>query len=1078
MNVCLRTISSLVASLALAVPAFAQKNSSLTSIRQAEFYGSSAWQQFLGETGGQWRVEWCAATGTPKAIWGSGVPLGDWRTNSLEEARRHAHLLLQKHGAMLGLGTSEFREVIGSRMGRTWVLVYDQFFRGLPVIGGRADVRVHMVGRVPMFGATAFPIPADFGVVPAFDAETATVIAWQALGSEPTGVSQPAPIAAPRLVIDADVEAADLQTPTLAWEVAISNVAADGSGPIGRYYVDAKTGKVLRFVNDKHECGLAGCTVGKPKMPTPDIAMLRPSAELAAPPVNTTVTVMGWTRTGVDAFDPLVNTPIPGLVVNVPGLGNFTTDNNGQFTINIAAAVSISIGTLDGRHHAPISGASAPSASVTVNPGVATTIQLLTAGATTAQGAHTTTSYWADRVNEWARSILGNSAELNTADAIATTVNIASTCNAYYTGNSMNFYAAGGGCSNTAFSTVIAHEWGHGLDDRYGGISQTNGLSEGWADILACFLLDTPSLGSGFQTQGVPLRSGNNTTQYPCSGCGVHTAGQSWMGFAWKLRNQLATTLGNRPAAIALTEDIIVGTIVADATNQADAVLQVYIADDNDGNLANGTPHKADLDWACNQHSLPIPGGGGPSAPANDECAAAIQVVNGVNGPYTSVGATTSSAWPCASGGNDVWFSYFVGSVGNLTVDTCTLATWDTAIQIFSGTCGALTSVICNDDSCSLQSSVTAAVSPGVYYIRVGGYNAATGSFSINVNGPAGTPASTTPFGTACGGSSKAFYELFASTSFDLGGSAMRLVKQANGFYIAQAGGSYVAPSVAATQLTLTDDSVAMVTLAGSFPFVGGTTSTLEVGSNGYVSTATGNGVGYTPTAGGWVASPQPRWGTWHDFNPNAPGSGKVKFEQIGSIAYVTWDGVYSYGTSAANTWQLQFDLTTGNVTYVWQTMVSSGNAWLVGYTGGGANNDMGSIDISIALPGTFRNSADNASPLALASTVPTLGSNLTFTTTNFPASSVLGIQILGITRFNPGIDLSVIGMPGCFAFESLDAMYLLFPVAQQATYTMPIPNNPVLMGFQMTGQSAAFVNGVNSAGMVSSNGVAITLGV
>ena len=1073
----LRTTSSLVASFALAVPALAQKLDTQTSVRLAEFYSSPAWHEFLANANGQWRVEWCAATGTPKAIWGSGLPLADWRGNSLVEARRHANLLLQQQAALLGLGTSEFREVIGSRMSRTWVFVFDQFFRGLPVIGGRADVRVHMVGRVPMFGATAFQIPADFNITPRFDADTALAIAWQTLGT-PTGVPQPAPVAAPRLVIDGDVEASDLQTFALAWEVPISNVAMDGSGPIGRYYVDALTGKVLRFVSDKHECGLAGCTVGK-TLPIAAPVSLPAMANLGMPPVNTTVTVMGWTRTGVDANDPLVNTPMPGLVLSVPGIGNVTTDTNGQFTVNIAAAVSIAVGNLDGRHHATISGGSAPSGSFTVNPGVPTTIQLLTAGASTAQGAHTTTSYWTDRVNQWARTILGNSAELNTASNIAVTVNIASTCNAYYTGNSMNYYASGGGCANTSFSTVIAHEWGHGLDDRYGGISQTNGLSEGWGDILGCYLLDTPLLGSGFQTTGVALRNANNTTQYPCSGCGVHTAGQSWMGFAWKLRNRLETTLGTRAAAIALTEDIVVGSIAADATNQADAVLQVYIADDNDGNLANGTPNKVDLDWACNQHSLPIPGGGGgPGAPVNDECAAAIAVVNGLNGPYTTVGSTTSSAWPCAAGGNDIWFTYVAGTAGNLVVDTCGQATWDTAIQILSGSCGSLTSVICNDDTCSLQSSVTAAVTPGLYYIRVGGYNAATGSFSLNVNGPAGTPAVSTPFGTACGTSSKSFYELFTNTGFDLGGVGMRLVKNAGGFYVAQPGGTYVAPSLAATQLVLTDDSFQSVGLTGSFPYFGGVTTSLEVCSNGFVSPVTGNGAAYTPSAALWLGSVQPRWGTWHDFNPNAVGSGKVKFEQIGSIAYVTWDGVYSYNTTNANTFQMQFDLTTGNVTCVWQTMVASGNAWLVGYTAAGPNTDLGSMDISTALPGTFRTSADNAVPLALATSLPQLGATLTCTTTQFPASSVLGIQIVSTTRFDPGIDLSVIGMTGCFQFAGLDSLNLLLPVAQQAVYTMPIPSNPALMGLQLTVQSAAFVNGVNPAGLISSNGVALTLGV
>src|SRR5262245_36743971 len=54
------------------------------------------WQQFLQRAGGTWWSEWCPATGTPKAIYGSGLPLLDWRENSLAEARRHAEQLLQQ----------------------------------------------------------------------------------------------------------------------------------------------------------------------------------------------------------------------------------------------------------------------------------------------------------------------------------------------------------------------------------------------------------------------------------------------------------------------------------------------------------------------------------------------------------------------------------------------------------------------------------------------------------------------------------------------------------------------------------------------------------------------------------------------------------------------------------------------------------------------------------------------------------------------------------------------------------------------------------------------------------------------
>ncbi|MCA8976895.1 MAG: hypothetical protein KDC98_19385, partial [Planctomycetes bacterium] len=114
---------------------------------------SEAWQRFLGEAGGEWTSRWCAATATPRMAFGSGVPLAGWRQNSIEEARRHALQFLNGHDELLGLGTSEFREAIGSRMGRTWCFVYDQYFRGLPVIDGRADVRVHMVGRIAAFGS-------------------------------------------------------------------------------------------------------------------------------------------------------------------------------------------------------------------------------------------------------------------------------------------------------------------------------------------------------------------------------------------------------------------------------------------------------------------------------------------------------------------------------------------------------------------------------------------------------------------------------------------------------------------------------------------------------------------------------------------------------------------------------------------------------------------------------------------------------------------------------------------------------------------------------------------------------------
>jgi hypothetical protein len=337
----------------------------------------------------------------------------------------------------------------------------------------------------------------------------------------------------------------------------------------------------------------------------------------------------------------------------------------------------------------------------------------------------------------------------------------------------------------------------------------------------------------------------------------------------------------------------------------------------------------------------------------------------------------------------------------------------------------------------------------------------------------AGAPASSTSYGSGCDSTSRSFYERMPGSAFDLNGSAMRLINNGS-YYTAQAAGTFVAPSAGATQLTLGLDAEATVTLSGSFPYHGGTTSSLVVCSNGFVSAGSGNGTDYTPTVAEWLNSAVARWGSWHDFN--LPAGGSVKFEQIGTIAYVTWDGAFSYGTTDPNTWQLQFDLATGNVTYVWDSVIASGSEWLVGYASGTGDNDAGETDISTALPGTFQTSHVNGDLLELDSTPPALGSVCQLTTTNIPVSSILAIQALSLTALDPGIDLTFLGMPGCRAYANLDAVYTMVVSGGQASYGLTIPNQANLIGFELAAQSSVFAPTANAFGFVNSNGVLLTL--
>ncbi|MBK8098744.1 MAG: hypothetical protein IPK26_16650 [Planctomycetes bacterium] len=470
------------------------------------------------------------------------------------------------------------------------------------------------------------------------------------------------------------------------------------------------------------------------------------------------------------------------------------------------------------------------------------------------------------------------------------------------------------------------------------------------------------------------------------------------------------------------------------------------------------------------------------SSASPDECSGAHLITDGVHGPYDNSTATTSApAWPCGSGGKDLWFAYQATGTGNLTATTCSLSTLDTVIEVFSGTCGALVSRGCNDDVCGAQSTVTVPVTPGPYRIRVGGFGGAAGTFRLDVRGPSGgATASSTNYGTGCYRASRSFYELFASgAAFDLDNARMRL-SRSNGIYVAQSAGTFVAPTAGATILALGDDAVTTVNLTGSFPYHGGTTSTLEVCSNGFVSVATGNGSSPNPAAAAWLQSTSPRWGCWRDYDPTPAGSGKVKFQQVGTIAYITWDNVWDFGgtsATAANQWQLQFDLGTGNVTFAWQTMSNLGGPTVVGYSAPAPSTDLGSRDISASLPATFRTAAEELDPLALNTNLPRIGTTLALTITNYPSNATLGAVIESLTQRNPGIDLAASGAPGCLQFLNPDVANVVVVNNRMSVYNQPVPNSNALLGVRLFAQGLAFAPGANALGVLTSNGTELVVG-
>jgi hypothetical protein len=187
---------------------------------------------------------------------------------------------------------------------------------------------------------------------------------------------------------------------------------------------------------------------------------------------------------------------------------------------------------------------------------------------------------------------------------VTATVDVSGSCNAYYDpgARAFSFFRSGAGCQNSAEASIVAHEYGHFVDDAYGGILD-DGLSEGWGDVLACLSRGTPVVGPDLMP-GELVRTCDNDYVFPVSGEDeMHALGQAWSGFVWHARAALMTQLGAAHGD-ALIRTLVLPSLVSNAADIPSAVREVFLRDDDDGSLGNRTPHWAALWAAAERHGL------------------------------------------------------------------------------------------------------------------------------------------------------------------------------------------------------------------------------------------------------------------------------------------------------------------------------------------------------------------------------------------------------------------------------------------------------------------------------------------
>jgi len=350
--------------------------------------------------------------------------------------------------------------------------------------------------------------------------------------------------------------------------------------------------------------------------------------------------------------------------------------------------------------------------------------------------------------------------------------------------------------------------------------------------------------------------------------------------------------------------------------------------------------------------------------------------------------------------------------------------------------------------------------------------------YAYVTNGVMTDCASIEVLGSGCNEASNAVHEFFDDGAWDLGTNTITLIRGTSDYSILDAvPGTFVPPTAGATVIANADDTVQTVTLSSPVDSAAGPTTDLHVCSNGYLALGgTAPGADYTPTVDEFLAFDGTTIAAaWGDLDPTEAGSGKITFEEVGTIAYITWDDVYGQAETVGDTFQVQIDLSTGVITIVYVAHNTAG-AYLVGYKGDGASTTGSAIDATADLTAGLTVPDLELLPLTLSGNDPVLGTDWDLVTTNIDPISPITATFFGSGAVGVpgGVPMTVVGIdaPGCFVhIDTILGDGSALSVGGTSTLTFPLPPTPALAGGTLSAQSVCLTLS-NNSNLLTSNGV------
>ena len=211
-------------------------------------------------------------------------------------------------------------------------------------------------------------------------------------------------------------------------------------------------------------------------------------------------------------------------------------------------------------------------------------------------------------------------------------VNIQRACNAFFDGETINFFTGSMSCQNTGLlEDVVYHEFGHAVHSAeiIDGVGRGDGaVGEGVADFLAASITGDPGMGRGFFYSDEPLRQIDPVGveyRWPDDIAEIHATGQIISGALWDLRKALIAKLGAVPGEAVMNKLFLAA--LRRSVDVPSSFVEVLAADDNDGNIDNGTPNECEIRAAFGRHGLRFASGtvDAPTTLVTDAAATPVQ---------------------------------------------------------------------------------------------------------------------------------------------------------------------------------------------------------------------------------------------------------------------------------------------------------------------------------------------------------------------------------------------------------------------------------------------------------------------